>query len=121
LGGNVALFVLLVVAIVVGQTWLDWRDTRNHPPIPDWAKGTAIASIAAVLLASAASYASVWIEGGAQSSPVMGSKFFWPEVGILLCAMGVIVVAVRKKRLRWIFAVAGLALASFWLGVTLLR
>jgi cytochrome bd-type quinol oxidase subunit 2 len=115
----VALFVLMVVAVVVAQTWLDWRDEGKHSPIPDWAKGTAVASVAAILMASAASYASVWIEGSGQSTLGSSSQLFWPEVGILLCAMGVIIAAARKKRLRWIFVLTGIVVAAFWLGVTL--
>ena len=34
LGGDVALFVVLIVAVVVGQTWLDWRDTQRASAAP---------------------------------------------------------------------------------------
>ncbi len=36
---NVALFVLLIVGVVVAQTWLDWRDTAKKWVLPDWAQG----------------------------------------------------------------------------------
>ena len=114
-----ALFVLLVVGIVVAQTWFDWRDARKNSPIPSWAKGTAMASVVAISLASAASYASVWIEGSGQSVPGSAPRFFWPEVGFLLCAMWIIILTARKKRIRWMFILTGIVLAAFWLGMTL--
>jgi hypothetical protein len=120
LGGNVALFVLLLVGIVVAQTWLDWRDTRRGSRLPDWAKGMALASVVAITFASAATYAAMWIEGE-QSSVNTASRLLWPEVGFLLSAMGVIVMAVRKKRLRWIFVLGGIVMAAFWAGMTLSR
>lgn len=111
-----ALFVLVVVGIVVAQTWLDWRDTRKDSPLPSWAKGTAMASVVAISLASAASYASVWIEGSAQSAPSSAPRLFWPELGFLLCALGIVILTARKKRMRWMFLLTGIVVAAFWLG-----
>jgi cytochrome bd-type quinol oxidase subunit 2 len=119
LGGNVALFVLLVVGVVVGQTWLDWREARKNSPLPSWAKGTAMACVVAISLASVASYASVWMEGSGQSATGAESQAFWPEVGFLLCALAVIVAASRKKRLRWMFVLTGVIIAAFWVVVKL--
>jgi hypothetical protein len=115
----VALFVLAVVGIVVAQTWLDWRDTRKNSPLPSWAKGTAMASVVAISLASAASYASVWIEGSGESTAGTGSQLLWPELGVLLCAMGIVILIARKKRIRWMFILTGIVVAAFWLGMTL--
>ncbi len=114
------LFVLLVVGIVVAQTWFDWRETRRGSSIPDWAKGMAMASLVAVSLAAAANYATLWIEGTDQFG-LAGSRLFWPEIGFLLSAMGVIIVAFRKKRLRWLFVLAGIVMAAFWAGMSLSR
>jgi len=116
----VVLFVLLLVGIIVTQTWLDWRDTRRGSALPDWAKGVALASVVAITFASAATYATVWIEGE-HSNVSAGSQFVWPELGFLLCAMGIIVAAVRKKRMRWIFVLGGIVVAAFWAGMTLSR
>jgi hypothetical protein len=44
---------------------------------------------------------------------------FWPELGFLLCAMGVIIVAVRKQRLRLMLLLTGILTAAFWIGMTL--
>ena len=115
-----ALFVLLLVGIVVTQTWLDWRDTRQGSPLPDWAKGLALASMVAITFASAANYATAWVEGE-QTSASGASHLLWPQLAFVLCAMGVIVAAVRKKRLRWLFVLSGIVIAAFWAGMTLSR
>jgi|SRR5579863_971187 len=119
LGGHVALFVLLVVGVVVTQTWLDWRDTRKGSRIPDWARGTALASVLAVLLALATSYASAWIEGSEPLSPGVDSRLLWPQIGFLICTMGLIVAAARHKRFRWMFVAAGIVVGVVWIGFTL--
>ena len=113
-----ALFVLAVIGIVITQTWVDWRETRKNSPIPSWAKGTAMASVVAISLASAASYASVWIEDSGQSVSASAPRFFWPELGFLLCAMGVVILTARKKQIRWMFILTGIIVAAFWLGIT---
>jgi len=115
----VALFVLLVVGIVVAQTWLDWRDTQKDWIIRDWAKGTALAGLVGVCLAAVSSYASVWLEGASQSSSGVASKQFWPELGFLVCAMTIVIVATRKKRLRLMLLLTGVVIAAFWLGINL--
>jgi hypothetical protein len=117
----VAFFVLIIVGLVVGQTWLDWRDTKQNWVVPDWAKGTALAGIIAVSLAAASSFASVWIQDGAgPSNAEFGSRLFWPELALLICTMAVVVFAVRKKRLRLMLMLAAVALAAFWVGMALL-
>jgi len=116
-----ALFVLLLVVLVVAQTWLDWGETRNRFRIPDWGKGMALASVLAIVLASGASYASLWIEGSAQSSTNPNSQAFWPEAGFLLLALAVIVAAARTRRRRWIYVLGGVILGAFFVGMTVLR
>lgn len=115
-----AFFVLLLVGIVVAQTWVDWRHTRVLSPIPDWAKGIALASVVAITFASAANYATAWL-AGEQTIIRAAARLFWPELAFVLCAMGAIVVAVRKKRLRLLFAFTGIIIAAFWVGMTLSR
>ena len=46
-------------------------------------------------------------------------RLFLPELGFLLCAMGVIIVAVRKKRLRLMLILTGFLTAAFWIGMTI--
>jgi Na+/proline symporter len=116
----VALFVLVIVGIVVAQTWLDWRDARKDWMLPEWAKGMALAGAVVAMLTAATSFTSFWLEGAAgSSSDGFGSGFFWPELGFLLCAMAVIIFAVRKKRLRVLLVLTVLLIAAFWLGMTL--
>jgi hypothetical protein len=114
----VAFFVLLVVGVVVAQTWLDWRDTRKGSLIPDWAKGTALASVLAISLALAVSYASAWIQGSEHFSSGVDSRLFWPDVGFLACTMGLMVAAARNKRFRWAFVAAGIAVGALWFTVS---
>jgi hypothetical protein len=116
----VALFVLILVGVVVAQTWVDWSDTRKKWIVPNWAKGTALAGVIAVSLAAIASFASVWIQDSAsQPGPEVMSKLFWPELAFLVCMMGVIVISVRKKRLRLMLVLAGVVIGAFYLGVML--
>jgi len=116
----VVLFVLVIVGIVVAQTWLDWRDARKDWMLPEWAKGMALAGAVVAMLTAATSFASFWLEGASGTSgDGFGSGFFWPELGFLLCAMAVIIFAVRKKRLRVLLVLTVLLIAAFWLGMTL--
>jgi len=116
-----ALFVLILVGLVVALTWADWRDTRKDWTIPEWAKGMALAGVVAVSLTAATSFASVWIQDGAdQFNGGFGSRFFWLELAFLLGVLGFIVVAARKKRWRLMLVVTGVfAAAAFCLGVIL--
>ena len=114
------LFVLVVVGIVVAQTWLDWRDTKKGWVVPDWIKGTALAGILAVSLAAATSFASAWIQDPAnQLGDDLSLSRLWPELVFLFCMMGIIVFTVRKKRLRLLFLLTGVLVAAFWLGMAL--
>lgn len=114
-----ALFVLAVVGVIVAQTWLDWRDTKKHIAVPDWARGTALAGVVAITLAAATSFASSWLQSASgEWNAVLGSRF-WLESAFLLCTMGIIIFAVRKKRLRIVFLLAAGALVAVWLGVSL--
>jgi cytochrome bd-type quinol oxidase subunit 2 len=115
-----ALFVLLLVVLVVAQTWFDWRETRNRFRIPDWGKGMALASVVAIILASGATYASLWMEGSAQSSTSPNSQF-WPEAGFLLLALAVIIAVARTKRRRWTYVLGGIIVAAFFVGMALSR
>lgn len=115
-----ALFVVAIVGLVVAQIWLDWRDAKKDWVLPEWAKGLALAGVVAASLTGAASFASFWLQDTAgQWAGGLGSRLFWPELGFLLCAMGIIVAGVRKKRIRLMLLLTGLLTAAFWLGITL--
>ena len=115
-----ALFVLVIVGLIVAQTWFDWRDTRKTWVVPNWARGAALAGLIAVSLAAATSFASIWIQDSADQfdTAVSSSRLFWPQIGFLVCMMGIIVVGIRKKRMRLTMALAGCLLAAFWVGMT---
>ena len=115
-----ALFVLVVVGLVIVQTWFDWRDAKRNWVIPEWAKGMALAGAIAASLTAAASYASSWmVDNAARSISVFNARLFWPELGFLLCGMAVIVVAVRKKRLRLMLILTAVLTVAFWIGMTM--
>lgn len=111
-----ALFVLLIVGVVVAQTWIDWREAHKQVLVPEWAKGAALASVLAISLALATSYASAWIDGTVHFASGNGSRAFWPEVGFLLGTLAFGVAAVRNKRLRWMFVAAGILVGAIWVG-----
>lgn len=96
-----ALLVLILVGIVVAQTWFDWGDTKKGWAVPDWGKGIALGGLIAVSLAASSSFASVWI--GQEASDLtggFGSSRFWLELSCSLAMLGILVYGLRKKRLR---------------------
>jgi hypothetical protein len=116
----VALFVLLLVGVVVAQTWFDWRDTNKARVIPEWARGVALGGLLAVPLAAAAAVISVWIrEDPGVAAGAFGSRMTWPALAFLIFAMSILVLAVRKKGLRFMLLLAGVVIAAFWLGLSL--
>ncbi len=115
-----ALFVLIVVAVVVGSTWLDWREAVRARGVPEWAKGMALGGLIAVSLAATTSFASVWLqEAASQWTAGVVSWRFAIECGALVALMGAIVFAARRKRARLLLFIACLVAAAFCLGVLL--
>lgn len=113
-----ALFVVLIVALVVGQTLWDWRDTKRGSAPPYWVGGLALAGLLAATLSGANSMGSVLYQhtvGELQA----GAGMFWAEAAFLFCGLGVIVVAVRKKSARSLLLVAGVLSFALWLGISL--
>jgi hypothetical protein len=114
----VALFVLVIVAVVVAQTWMDWRDTNRKWLVPDWAKGMALAGAVAASLTGAASFASYWIgDAASEANDPLRSGLFWPELVFAAFAMSVIVYGIRTKRLRLMLLLTGVLTAAFWMGM----
>jgi len=115
-----ALFVVLIVALVIGQTWWDWRDVKRGPAVPHWIGALALAGLLAASLSGATSMGSVLYQhtvGELQSG--LGSSMFWAEFAFLLCGLGVIIAAVRKKSVRTLLLVAGVLSFALWLGISL--
>ncbi|MHB8412487.1 MAG: hypothetical protein ACYDDI_11160 [Candidatus Acidiferrales bacterium] len=115
-----ALFVVLIVALVIGQTWWDWRDAKRGPAVPHWIGVLALAGLLAASLSGATSMGSVLYQhtvGELQSG--LGSGMFWAEFAFLLCGLGVIIAAVLKKSVRTLLLVAGILSFALWLGISL--
>jgi hypothetical protein len=118
LGGDVALFALMLVGVVVAQTWFDWRDEKKSWVVPEWAKGMALGGVIAVSLAATTSVASVWLrEGAGQWTGALAPKVFWPETVFLVCMMGIVVFAIRRKRIRLMFLLAVVLVEALWLSM----
>jgi hypothetical protein len=116
----VALFVLLLVGVVVAQTWFDWRDTAKARVLPDWAKGMALGGLVAVPLAAAAAVITIWLREDPEiAAGAFGSRVTWTEIAFLAFSMGIIFLAVRKKGYRFMLLLAGVVIAAFWIGLTL--
>jgi hypothetical protein len=116
----VALFVLVIVGVVVAQTWMDWRDAKRKWVVPNWAKGMALAGAVAASLTGLASYASYWLTDSAgQSDDPFRASMFWPELGFAVLAMVVIMVGLRTKRLKIMMVVTAVLIGAFWMGMSL--
>lgn len=114
------LLVLTLVAIVVAETWFDWRDAKRSRPIPEWGKGVALGGLAAVSIAASSAFASVWIRDEAGDwTGGFGAPRFWLEIAFALAMLGVIVYGIRKKRLRLMFLVSCALIVVFALGMAL--
>ena len=115
-----AIFVVLIVALVIGQTFWDWRDVKRGPAPPYWIGGLALAGLLAATLSGTHSMGSVLYGhtvGELQAGS--GAGMFWAEVLFLLCGLGVIVAAVRKKSVRTLLLVAGVLSFALWLRISL--
>ena len=115
-----ALFILLIVGIVISQTWLEWREAERRIPHPTWASGLALAGVLAASLTAFTSLASIFLRNaGNDWTAGLSSGLILPQIGFLLCALGVVIAAVRKKRLRTMLLLGGLLSVAFWLGLAL--
>jgi hypothetical protein len=114
------LFVLIIVGIVVAQTWYDWRRNSKDWVLPDWARGLALGGVAAISIAAVTSFATAWISDPvSQLGGVIASRGFWPQAGLVLISGSVIYLMARKRRLPWLLLLAGMVLAAFWVGMAL--
>jgi hypothetical protein len=113
----VAVFALLVVILVVAQTWWDWKD--GHSRLPDWAKGIGLAGVLAASLTAGASYLSSYYEESATAQGAATSSWLWLEIGFLVCALGIIVASARSKRIRMLLILSGILTVILWIGLAL--
>jgi hypothetical protein len=114
----VAVFALLVVGVVVAQTWMDWNDGRARVRIPNWARGVGLASVLAVSLTAASSFISYCYQESANQEGGANS-WLWLEIGFLLCALGIIVASARSKRIRMLLILSGILTVILWIGLAL--
>ena len=115
-----ALFVLILVAIVVAQTWFDWGDTKKGWSVPDWGKGLALGGLIAVSLAASSAFASVWMrEEAGDWTAGFSSPRFWLELSCFLAMVGIGAYGIRKKRLRLTMLVGCALIAAMVLGMAL--
>ncbi|HEY6903915.1 MAG TPA: hypothetical protein VI216_06380 [Candidatus Acidoferrales bacterium] len=115
-----ALLVLILVAIVVIQTWFDWGDAKKGWAVPDWGKGIALGGLIAVSLAASSAFASVWIgEEAGDWTGGFGSARFWLELIFSLAMLGILVYGIRKKRLRLMMLLGCALITAMVLGMVL--
>lgn len=115
-----AFFIVLIVALVVGLTWWDWRDVQRQQALPDWATGAALAGMVGAALIGITSMGSVLYDHSASELQTsLGSGMFLPQLIFLTIGLGVILLAVRKKSARTLLLLAGILMVALWLGFTL--
>lgn len=111
------LFVLIIIAVVVAQTWHDWRKNSKDLVVPEWTKGLALGGVLAVSIAGLASFASAWMQDPmSQLGGILESHEIWPQIGLVAISATVILLMARKRRLPWMLLLAGMILAAFWVG-----
>lgn len=114
------LLVLVIIGIVVAQTWYDWRKNSKDWVLPEWVRGVALGGVLAVSTAGLSSFAAGWIgEPHAQLGGMLTSHTLWPQVGLVAVSATVILLMARQRRLPWLLLLAGMVLAAFWIGTVL--
>lgn len=114
------LFVLLIIGIVVAQTWYDWRKNSKDWALPEWVRGAALGGVLAVSIAGLSSFAAGWIQDPhPQLSGMLESHTLWPQVGLVAVSATVILLMARKRRLPWLLLLGGMVFAAFWIGTVL--
>jgi hypothetical protein len=115
-----ALFIVLIVALVVGLTWWDWREVQRREALPDWAAGAALAGMVGAAFTGITSLGSIlYLRTLGELQTGLGSGMFWPELAILVVSLCVILLAVRKKSVRALLLLAGILMVALWLGFSL--
>jgi hypothetical protein len=115
----VTFFVLLVVGVVVAQTWMDWSDESLEWSIPDWAKGLGLASVLTISLTAGTSFAAYCYEVSVSQGGSGISSWLWLELGFLVCGLGVVLAAVRRRRIRTLLILSAIFTVFLWIGLAL--
>jgi hypothetical protein len=115
-----ALFIVLIVALVVGMTWWDWREVQRQEALPDWAAGASLAGMVGAAFTAVTSMGSIlYLRTLGELQAGLGSGMFWPELAFLAISLGVILLAVRKKSVRTLLLLSGILMVALWLGFAL--
>ena len=115
-----ALFILLIVALVAGLTWWDWREVQRREALPDWANGAALAGmVGAALMGITSMGSALYARTVGELRTGLGFGMFLPQLVFLAIGLGVILLAVRKKSARTLLLLAGILIVALWLGITL--
>jgi hypothetical protein len=110
--GTMALFAVLIVGMVLAQSWCDWRDTHHRSALPRWGGGLALGGFIAGAFSAAIPLA-ISLFGQKSAGELTGrsgSGLFWLQLVFVLAAMSIVVFAVRRKRPRILVALAFLLL-----------
>jgi hypothetical protein len=118
LGENVVLFVVIIATVVVGQTWLDWRDSQRRAAAPAWAAALALAGVLSITLTVATTTAAALYQE-AMDQWQSGSAL-WSQSVFLISMAGLMAAAVWTKRLRMLLLLAAGLTAGVWVGIALL-
>ncbi|HEV2490831.1 MAG TPA: hypothetical protein VGT03_13580 [Candidatus Acidoferrales bacterium] len=114
-----AFFIVLIVALVAGLTWWDWREVQRQEALPDWATGAALAGmIGAALIGITSMGSALYNHTVSELQTGLGSGMFLPQLIFLTIGLGVILLAVRKKSARTLLLLAGILMVALWLGFT---
>lgn len=113
-----ALFTILVVALVVGLTWWDWRELQRESGLPQWIGGLALGGIVAACLTGFTSMGSIlYAHTVGELQAGFGTPAFWPECAFLLSGLGVIIAAARKRSAGTLLLLAGVLAFGLFLGL----
>ena len=118
MGGHVAAFVILALGLVVAQVISDWRLTHRGFALAGCDGALAVGAVCAAALATGIS---LFEQRTAGEWPVHhGNSLFLPQFLFVLLTMGIVVLAVRKKRPAVLLALAAILLAVLCFSIVFL-
>ncbi len=107
-----ALFPVLIVGMVLAQTWWDWREAHHRFAWPRWAGTLVFGSFFAAAFSAAIPLAVSLFgrKNASEGAGSFGSGLLWLQIAFVLAAMSIVVFAVRRKRPRILVGLAVLLL-----------
>jgi hypothetical protein len=113
----VVLFVVIIAAVVVGQTWLDWREAERRCPAPAWLALLAVAAVVSISVSVSLSAASSFYQE-ALAGWRTGSAA-WSQAVFLISMTALVAAAVWTRRMRVLLLVTAGLTTAVWLGFSL--